>query len=194
MSPAELHQRLAALTAQLAGRPLDAGPDTCVNAAHGPASATGLGLKPTCVDGVAEGWVCNRDGRSMRHRRLFKPAPEPQDFSVDVAELQDVADPCHTHPDGKFDLTMPREGEAALDGRTQGWRVCPPGSAHRPTVASGRALVFRLLPEGRIDSSRVGPTPYTPSARSSPGHEGRRVALGDQAASDGRARPGRAAC
>ena len=30
----------------------------------------------------------------------------------------------------------------------------PPGSAHRPTVSNGRALVLYLLPEGRIDFTR----------------------------------------
>ena len=32
--------------------------------------------------------------------------------------------------------------------------VYPPGSAHRPTVTQGRALVLYLLPEGRIDFTR----------------------------------------
>jgi hypothetical protein len=32
--------------------------------------------------------------------------------------------------------------------------VYPPGSAHRPTVSGGRALVLYLLPEGRIEFSR----------------------------------------
>lgn len=35
-------------------------------------------------------------------------------------------------------------------------RVCPPGSAHRPTVSGGRALVVYLLPGGRIDFTREG--------------------------------------
>ena len=43
-----------------------------------------------------------------------------------------------------------REG----DGRSAGWRVCPPGSAHRPTVSQGRALVLYLLPEGQIQFTR----------------------------------------
>jgi hypothetical protein len=30
----------------------------------------------------------------------------------------------------------------------------PPGSAHRPTVSQGRALVLYLLPQGRIDFTR----------------------------------------
>ena len=45
---------------------------------------------------------------------------------------------------------MPLEGDATFDGRPAGWWVYPPGSAHRPTVAQGRALVLYLLPEGAI--------------------------------------------
>ena len=32
--------------------------------------------------------------------------------------------------------------------------VCAPGSAHRPTVSKGRALVLYFLPDGRIDFTR----------------------------------------
>ena len=48
---------------------------------------------------------------------------------------------------------MPLEGDATFDGRPAGWCVYPPGSAHRPTVAQGRALVLYLLPEGQNPSS-----------------------------------------
>jgi hypothetical protein len=154
MSQTEFHQRLTALTAQVAGRPLDASLDTWLNTEHGPASATYLGLKQACVDGVAEGWLCNREGGGIRYGRIFKPAPELHGFSVDVVDMQDIAGPHHAHPNGEIDLIMPIEGEASFDGRPAGWLVCPPGSAHRPTVASGRALVLYLLPEGRIEFSR----------------------------------------
>jgi hypothetical protein len=30
----------------------------------------------------------------------------------------------------------------------------PPGSAHRPTVSQGRALVLYLLPDGRIEFTK----------------------------------------
>jgi hypothetical protein len=41
-----------------------------------------------------------------------------------------------------------------FDGRPAGWCVYPPGSAHHPTVTSGRALVLYLLPEGQIQFTR----------------------------------------
>ena len=44
--------------------------------------------------------------------------------------------------------------DARFDGRPAGWLVCPPGSAHRPTVSQGRALVLYLLPQGQIEFTR----------------------------------------
>jgi hypothetical protein len=57
------------------------------------------------------------------------------------------------HPEGEIDLIMPMDEGATFDGRGAGWLVCPPGSAHRPTVRLGRALVLYLLPQGRIEFS-----------------------------------------
>ena len=57
----------------------------------------------------------------------------------------------------RFDLILPLdEGAATFDGRPAGWCVYPPGSAHRPTVAQGRALVLYLLPEGQIQFTKAG--------------------------------------
>ena len=154
MSQTEFHQRLAALTALVAGRPLDAALDAWLNAEHGPASATYLGLKQACVDGVAEGWLCNREGAGIRYGRIFKPADDLHGFSVDVVDMQDLAGPHHSHPLGEIDLVMPVEGDARFDSRPAGWIVYPPGSAHHPTVSQGRALVLYLLPQGRIEFTR----------------------------------------
>jgi hypothetical protein len=143
-------QLIASLTTQIAGRPLDAALDAWLNAEHGPGSATYAGLKAACQQGVSEGWLCNREGGGIRYGRIFKPADDLHGFSVDVVDMADVAGPHHTHPLGEIDLNMPIEGDASFDGRPAGWLVYPPGSAHPPTVAGGRALVLYLLPEGRI--------------------------------------------
>jgi hypothetical protein len=147
-------QQLAQLTARLAGRPLDAGLDAWLNAEYGPDTDSYRALKAACEAGVAEGWLCDREGGGIRYGRIFKPADDLHGFSVDVVDMQDIAGPHHTHPNGEIDLIMPIEGEARFDGRPAGWLVCPPGSAHRPTVSNGRALVLYLLPEGRIDFTR----------------------------------------
>jgi hypothetical protein len=151
MTPDTLRAEIARLTASIAGRPLDASLDAWLNAEHGAGSASYGRLKAACEAGVAAGWLCNREGGGIRYGRIFKPAGDLHGFSVDVVDMQDIAGPHHTHPNGEIDLIMPVEGDARFDGRPAGWLVCPPGSSHRPTVAQGRALVLYLLPEGRID-------------------------------------------
>ena len=42
---------------------------------------------------------------------------------------------------------------ATFDHHGAGWLVCPPGTAHSPTVRHGRALVLYLLPDGAIEFS-----------------------------------------
>lgn len=154
MSPDTFRTQLATLTKQLAGRALDAELDTWLNREHGAGSATFQALAESCRTGVAEGWLCNREGGGIRYGRIFKPADDLHGFSVDVVDMQDIAGPHHTHPNGEIDLIMPLEGDARFDGRPAGWLVMPPGSAHRPTVSQGRALVLYLLPEGRIDFTK----------------------------------------
>jgi len=150
-SPDLLRSQISTLTAQLTGRPLDAALDAWLNQEHGAGSATYETLKSSCIDGVAAGWLCNREGGGIRYGRIFKPATDLHGFSVDVVDMKDIAGPHHVHPNGEIDLVMPLDGDARFDGRAAGWLVCPPGSAHRPTVSQGRALVLYLLPEGRIE-------------------------------------------
>jgi len=154
MTPLNFREQLIQLTAQLQGRPLDADLDAWLNTEHGVGSAMYEALKASCIAGVAEGWLCDREGGGIRYGRIFKPADDLHGFSVDVVDMKDVAGPHHTHPNGEIDLVMPLEGEARFDERPAGWLVCPPGSGHRPTVSSGRALVLYLLPEGQIQFTR----------------------------------------
>ena len=152
-TPESFRAQIAALTAQLAGRPLDAGLDAWLNREHGPGSPTYDRLKQSCEEGVAAGWLCNREGGGIRYGRIFKPADDLHGFSVDVVDMNDIAGPHHVHPQGEIDLVMPIAGAARFDGRPAGWIVCPPGSGHRPTVSEGRALVLDLLPGGQITFS-----------------------------------------
>jgi hypothetical protein len=154
MSQPEFRELIAQLTTQLAGRALNAELDAWLNAEHGPASDTYGQLKAACMAGVSEGWLCDREGGGLRYGRIFKAADDLHGFSVDVVDMKDVAGPHHSHPNGEIDLVMPMDAEARFDGRPAGWLVCPPGSAHRPTVSNGRALVLYLLPEGRIEFTR----------------------------------------
>lgn len=154
MTPDKFRAQIAALTAQLAGRSIDATLDAWLNREHGAASRTYAELKASCEAGVAEGWLCNREGGGIKYGRIFKPAEDLHGFSVDVVDMADIAGPHHVHPNGEIDLVMPIEGDATFDGRPAGWVVMPPGSAHRPTVRQGRALVLYLLPQGAIEFTR----------------------------------------
>ena len=153
-TPDTFRALLSALTAQLDGRALDGALDTWLNQTHGAGSATYESLKSACQAGVAAGWLCDREGGGIRYGRICKPAADLHGFSVDVVDMQDIAGPHHAHPNGEIDLIMPIDGDARFDGRPAGWLVCPPGSAHRPTVTQGRALVLYLLPDGQIQFTR----------------------------------------
>ena len=148
---AAFREQIATLTAEIAGKPLDAALDAWLNEHHGVASASYQQLKAACVKGATEGWLCKFEAGGLRYGRIFKPADDLQGFSVDVVDMQDVAGPHHVHPEGEIDLIMPLDEGALFDGRPAGWMVTPAGSAHRPTVSNGRALVLYLLPNGRIE-------------------------------------------
>jgi hypothetical protein len=153
-TPQRFKTQLAALTAELAGRPLDGELDVWLNHTHGVSSAAYAALKSACQAGVAAGWLCDREGGGIRYGRIFKPDTELHGFSVDVVDMRNIAGPHHLHPNGEIDLIMPLDDDASFDGRGAGWLVYPPGSAHRPTVSQGRALVLYLLPGGQIQFSR----------------------------------------
>ncbi len=152
VTPEHFRAQIAALTAQVAGRALDAALDQWLNSTHGPASASFQALQAACEAGVAAGWLCNREGGGIKYGRIFRPADDLHGFSVDVVDMQDIAGPHHEHPNGEIDLVMPLAAskDAKFDHRPAGWVVYPPGSAHSPTVRQGRALVLYLLPQGAI--------------------------------------------
>jgi hypothetical protein len=154
MSESVFREQIAQLTEALAGRPLDAALDDWLNREFGPDTPTCRALRRSCETGVAQGWLCNREGGGIRYGRIFKPATDLHGFSVDVVDMKDIAGPHHAHPNGEIDLVLPIDAAARFDGRGAGWVVYPPGSAHRPTVSNGRALVLYLLPDGRIDFTR----------------------------------------
>ena len=151
MTPDKFRAQIAALTAQIAGRPLAADLDAWLNREHGAASASYAELKASCEAGVAEGWLCNREGGGIKYGRIFKPAEDLHGFSVDVVDMKDVAGPHHVHPNGEIDLCFVTKGEPRFDGQPAGWVVYGKGSAHVPTVTGGEMLIFYFLPGGAIE-------------------------------------------
>lgn len=151
MSQASFRAALSELAAELAGRPLDDTLDAWLNLHHGADSPTFTRLAEAIRTGVAEGWLCQREGGGIRYGRIFRAADDLAGCSVDVVDMADIAGPHHRHPHGEIDLIVPVDAGATFDGRGAGWCVYGPGSAHRPTVAGGRAFVLYLLPQGAIE-------------------------------------------
>ncbi len=146
----KFRELISGLANDLAGKPLNKDLQAWLNREHGPQSDTYVALREACEAGVAQGWLCDREGGGIRYGRVFKPAPDLAGFSVDVVDMDDLAGPHHEHPNGEIDLIMPVDADAKFDGHGAGWLVYPPESAHFPTVTAGRAYVLYLLPEGQI--------------------------------------------
>ena len=151
MSETEFRRQMIDLTARLAGRELDADLQAWLNLELGSDSDEFRGLRESCRQGVAEGWLCQREAGGIRYGRVFRPDDELQGFSVDVVDMNDCVGPHHRHPQGEIDLVMPLEDGALFDDQPAGWVVYAAGTAHHPTVSNGRALVLYLLPGGSIE-------------------------------------------
>ncbi|CAM4284838.1 DUF4863 domain-containing protein [Bordetella tumbae] len=150
-TPASFHDLMCRITSPIAGLPLDSSLQARLNQEMGPDSELYRAVFAACRQGVAEGWMCSREGGGIRYGRVLKPEAGLGGFSVDVVDMNRLAGPHHTHPQGEIDLIMPLDDSAKFDGHGAGWLVYGPGSAHRPTVSDGQALVLYLLPNGEIE-------------------------------------------
>jgi hypothetical protein len=155
MEPAQFTDLVATITRRIAGKPLDANLEAELNAAIPADSAAFRDLFEACRAGIAAGWICNREAGGIRYGRVVKSGPATHGFSIDVVEMNDIAGPHHRHPNGEIDIVMPVEGNARFDGRGAGWMVYGPGTAHRPTVSGGKALILYLLPDGAIEFTKA---------------------------------------
>ena len=73
MSVDHFRDQVVALTRLLQGRALDASLQDWLNAEHGTDSDTFRVLQAKLSPGVAEGWLCEREGGGIRYGRVFKP-------------------------------------------------------------------------------------------------------------------------
>ena len=142
---------IGGVTARVAGRPLDEALARDLNATMPGTGTDVAAIARACREAIRDGWMCNREAGGIRYGRVVKPGPATHGHSVDVVEMNDVAGPHHRHPEGEIDLVMPIDPDARFDGHGAGWVVYGAGSAHRPTVTGGRALVLYLLPQGAIE-------------------------------------------
>ena len=151
MTQNEFAELVASVTAWIGDRALDENLDAGLNANFPANGALFRSMVDACRAGFAAGWMCNREGGGIKYGRVVKPGEATHGFSVDVVEMENLAGPHHRHPEGEIDMIMPLEGSAKFDGRGAGWLVYGPGTAHRPTVSDGKALVLYLLPKGKIE-------------------------------------------
>jgi hypothetical protein len=155
MDVSAFQQLISRVTGDIAGTPLGSSLESHLNAEHGAGSDLYAQLFAACKTGVAEGWLANREAGGLRFGRVLKATEATHGFSVDVVSMKDVAGPCHVHPNGEIDLIMPLDPDARFDGHPAGWCVYEAGSAHRPTVSGGQALVLYLLPQGAIEFTQA---------------------------------------
>lgn len=155
MTPEAFTDQIATISRRIAGRPLDQALEDELNATFPAGGPEYRALVDACRDAIAAGWMCSREAGGIRYGRVVKPGGATHGFSVDVVEMENVAGPHHRHPNGEIDLIMPLSGGARFDGHGAGWLVYEPGTAHRPTVTEGKALVLYLLPEGSIEFTKA---------------------------------------
>jgi hypothetical protein len=142
---------LSRVTSKIAGRTLDGSLATVLEAEVPPDGPLFGEIRDACHAAVEAGWMCKHEAGGIRFGRVLRPGPGLAGFSVDVVHMDDVVGPHHVHPQGEVDMVMPIDAAATFDGHGAGWVVYEPGSAHRPTVRGGAALVLYLLPEGAIE-------------------------------------------
>ena len=147
----EFQTLVSRLTGEIAGAPLDAALEARLNADFGPGSELYDALLAACQTGVADGWLCNREGGGIRYGRVLKASDATHGYSVDVVDMNDLAGPHHSHPNGEIDL------HHAADARAHDSTAIRPGGAsmnraapHHPPSARAGALVLYLLPQGAI--------------------------------------------
>ncbi|WP_372528285.1 DUF4863 family protein [Piscinibacter sp.] len=155
MDATEFRGLIGRLTSEIAGHPLNAELAALLNERHGPGSPSYSELLAACRAGIADGWMCSRENAGIRYGRVVKPSDETHGFSVDVVDMDNIAGAHHHHPNGEIVLNLALTPGALLDGRSAGWGVNAPGTAHSPTVTQGRALVLYLLPQGAIEFTKA---------------------------------------
>lgn len=155
MSKETFQQMVQALTAKIAGKPVDKALGAELNRLIPGDGAEFKAIEAACHQAIKDGWMCEREAGGVRYGRVLKPSPELQGFSVDVVHMKDVKGPHHRHPKGEIDMIMPISPDAVFDGHGRGWLVYGPDSAHHPTVSKGDALVLYLLPDGAIEFTKT---------------------------------------
>jgi hypothetical protein len=138
-----------------------------LNEKYGPSSALYRTLADLVKMGVEDGWAANIevDGPSYRRSRIAEPTERTLHFSITAVYMdstgnhqghpdQRLRGQYHGHPYGEFNMVVPLNPGAALNGPNGwcygGWTAPAPGSHHYPEAKGGAVIALFFLPSGRI--------------------------------------------
>jgi hypothetical protein len=138
-----------------------------LNRKYGPDSELFQTLSRLAAKGVEDGWAANIaiDGTAYRRSRIAEPSERTLHFSITAVYMdstgnrqghpdQRMRGQYHGHPYGEFNMVIPLNPGAALNGPNGwcfgGWTAPPPGSRHYPEAKGGAVIALFFLPSGRI--------------------------------------------
>ena len=145
----------------------DAAVERWLNQKYGPHSDLFQTLSAMVRKGVEDGWAANIEieGSHYRRSRIAEPSEGTLHFSI-TAVYMDSTDnqqghpdhrfrgQYHGHPYGEFNMVVPLNPGAALNGPNGwcagGWTAPAPGSHHYPEAKGGAVIALFFLPSGRI--------------------------------------------
>lgn len=138
-----------------------------LNQKYGPDSELYQTLARLVTKGVQDGWAANvaLDGEVYRRSRIAEPSEQTLYFSITAVYMQSTGNQqghadqryrgqYHGHPYGEFNMVVPLNPGAALNGPNGwcfgGWTAPAPGSHHYPEAKGGAVIALFFLPSGRI--------------------------------------------
>lgn len=142
---------IAKFVEAISDRPLNQSLEDFLNAEFAPDSQEFNEMSDLIHTGDEQGWLMQNKAGDISFGRAIKPDTLADKFSVDVVRMDNVQGPHHIHTTGEIGAIMPISGSPKFDGKSAGWYVYAPGSAHYPTVKGGAAYVLYMLPDGAIE-------------------------------------------
>jgi len=141
--------------------------ESWLNREYGPDSELYRTLSSLVRKGVEDGWAANIDieGSTYRRSRIAEPSARTLHFSITAVYMDSAGNvqghpdgrfqgQYHGHPYGEFNMVVPLNPGAALNGPngwcTGGWTAPAPGSHHYPEAKGGAVIALFFLPSGRI--------------------------------------------
>ena len=138
-----------------------------LNQKYGPDSVLYRTLAGLVRKGVSDGWAANVEigGPTYRRSRIAEPSERTLHFSITAVVMDSAGNrqghpdqrfrgQYHGHPYGEFNMVVPLDPGAALNGPNGwcagGWTAPAPGSQHYPEAKGGAVIALFFLPSGRI--------------------------------------------